>query len=310
MSNQPKIDRLLRLMKMLTGNIYYSVPQLAQRIGISERTVYRYIDTFREAGFVVKNKGDVYKLDKSSPQFKDISNLLHFTEEESHILKRAIDSIDENNLMKQNLKRKLGTVYDYKILAETVVKSKNSDNINLLTGSIEEKKQVLLINYNSAKSNVVRDRIAEVFAFTTNYIQVWAYEPESGENKLFKVSRIGDVKILESGWQYQAMHKPGFIDIFRISSFEALPVKLKMGVRAANLLTEEYPLAERDIVKISNNEWLLDTKVCSYQGVGRFVMGLFNDVEIIDSPDFSAFIENKLKNCQKSFLLTQVDKNS
>ncbi len=310
MSNQPKIDRLLRLMKMLTGNIYYSVPQLAQKIGISGRTVYRYIDTFREAGFVLKNKGDVYRLDKSSPQFKDISNLLHFTEEESHILKRAIDSIDENNLMKQNLKRKLGTVYDYKILAETVVKSKNSDNINLLTESIEERKQVLLINYNSAKSNVVRDRIAEVFAFTTNYIQVWAYEPESGENKLFKVSRIGDVKILESGWQYQVKHKPGFIDIFRISSFEALPVKLKMGVRAANLLTEEYPLAERDIVKISNNEWLLDTKVCSYEGVGRFVMGLFNDVKIIYSPDFSAFIENKLKNCQKSFLLTQVDKNS
>ena len=72
----------------------------------------------------------------ASPQFKDISNLLHFTEEESHILKRAIDSIDENNLMKQNLKRKLGTVYDYKILAETLVKSKNSDNIRITSYNV------------------------------------------------------------------------------------------------------------------------------------------------------------------------------
>lgn len=308
MSNQPKIDRLLRLMKMLTGNVTYNVAQLAERLDISERSIYRYVDTFRGAGFVVKNKGDIYKLDKSSPQFKDISNLLHFTEEESHILKRAIDSIDENNLLKQNLKKKLGTVYDYKILADTVVKGKNSDNINAIVEAIEQKKQIILKAYSSAKSNVIRDRVVEVYAFTTNYIQVWAYEPESGENKLFKVSRIGDIEITNIPWQYEKQHKSGFIDIFRISSFESFPVKLKMGVRAANLLIEEYPLAERDIVKIGENEWILDTNVCSYEGIGRFVMGLFNDIEILDSDEFSDFIKNKLKNCQESFSLTQVDK--
>lgn len=304
MANQPKLERLLRLMKMLTGNISYSIAEIADRLEMSERTIYRYIDTFREAGFVVKNKGDIYKLDKSSPQFKDISKLLHFTEEESHILKKAIDSIDENNMLKQNLKRKLGTVYDYKILAETVVKGKNSDNINALAESIEQRKQVVLRNYSSAKSNIVRDRLVEVFAFTTNYIQVWAYELESNQNKLFKVSRIEDVIISEKNWKFQKQHKAGFIDIFRISSFEQLPVKLKMGVRATSLLTEEYPLAERDITQLSKNEWLLNTNVCSYEGIGRFVMGLSGDVEILDSEDFKEFIKNKINN----FSLTQVVK--
>ena len=42
-------------------------------------TVYRYIDTFREAGFVIKKSGDCIRLDKESPHFKDISQLLHFT---------------------------------------------------------------------------------------------------------------------------------------------------------------------------------------------------------------------------------------
>ena len=52
--DQPKLERLLRLMKMLTANTEYTIDDLAERLMMSRRTVYRYIDTFREAGFVIK----------------------------------------------------------------------------------------------------------------------------------------------------------------------------------------------------------------------------------------------------------------
>ncbi|MEG2365876.1 MAG: helix-turn-helix domain-containing protein, partial [Alistipes sp.] len=39
---------------MLTANTIYTVDDLAARLELSRRTVYRYIDTFREAGFVIK----------------------------------------------------------------------------------------------------------------------------------------------------------------------------------------------------------------------------------------------------------------
>ena len=52
--DQPKIERMLRLMKMMTANTTYSVDDLAERLDMSRRTIYRYIDTFREAGFVIK----------------------------------------------------------------------------------------------------------------------------------------------------------------------------------------------------------------------------------------------------------------
>jgi hypothetical protein len=58
-----------------------------------------------------------------------------------------------------------------------------------------------------------------------------------------------------------------------------------------NLLLEEYPLAERDIRAISPTEWILDTEVCNYRGVGRFVMGLLDDVTIVDSPEFKSYID-------------------
>ena len=87
--DQPKIERLLRLMKMLTTNTTYTVDDLADRLGMSRRTVYRYIDTFREAGFVIKKSGEHIRLDKESPHFKDISQLVHFTEEEAAIYRRG-----------------------------------------------------------------------------------------------------------------------------------------------------------------------------------------------------------------------------
>lgn len=41
--DQPKLERLLRLMKMLTGNISYTVKDLSDTLQMSVRTVYRYI---------------------------------------------------------------------------------------------------------------------------------------------------------------------------------------------------------------------------------------------------------------------------
>jgi len=291
--DQPKIERLLRLMKMLTGNVNYTISDLSNKLGMSERTIYRYIDTFREAGFIIKKQGDVFRLDKSSPYFKDISQLIHFTEEEAYILKSAIESIDESNLLKQSLKKKLYTVYNYKILADTIVHGKDAKNINLLAEAIENKQQVKLCNYSSAHSETIRDRIVEPFSFTTNYIQMWAFDVEEKKNKLFKIKRIESVSLLPQTWNYEAEHKSGYMDIFRISSFEQKPVKLKLNIRAANLLMEEYPLSKEYLTKINDNEWILETVVCGFEGIGRFVMGLLDNIEIIDSEEFKDFIQKK-----------------
>jgi len=294
--DQPKLERLLRLMKLLTANSYLTVENIAEKLGITTRSVYRYIDTFRSAGFVIKKKNGCIRLDKSSPYFKDISELIHFTEEEAYILKSAIESIDENNILKQNLKKKLYTVYDYKILAETIVNSRHSRNVRHLVQAMEERRTVILKKYASSHGNDIRDRRVEAFAFTTNYEQVWCYCLEDSDVKLFRVSRIGEVEILPEPWQHEEGHRAGYIDIFRIHSKQKLPVKLKMGLRSSSLLVEEFPLASKQMKRISDNEWMLDTEVCSYDGVGRFVLGLLEDIGIIDSPEFVQYIAAQIEN--------------
>ena len=293
--DQPKIERLLRLMKMLTANVTYSVDEIAERLGMSRRTIYRYIDTFRDAGFLIKKSGDCIRLDKESPHFKDISQLVHFTEEEAAILKSAIENIDDTNLLKQNLKRKLYSVYDNKLLADTVVKGKNASNVHSLLDAIEQKQQIILRRYQSGHGGKVSDRRVEPFAFTTNYVQVWCLDLADQSCKLFKTSRIGSVEILDEGWQHEEAHKEAFIDIFRMNGKERTRVQLELGMMSYNLLIEEYPLAERDIRPLDNNRWLLDTEVASMHGVGRFVAGLLDDIHIIDSPELQSHIDSYLK---------------
>ena len=293
--DQPKIERLLRLMKLMTGNVNYTVNDLAERLDTTYRSIYRYIESFKDAGFVVqKLDGGVYKLSKESPHFKDISQLVHFTDEEAHIVNQLIEGLDDTNMLKQNLRKKLCSVYNCTSMASSVVHGANASNVNSLVEAIERRCQVVLHGYASSHTGNRRDRVVEPFGFTTNYVQVWCYEPESGMNKLFKTSRIGSVEVLDREWEHSDKHHEGYIDIFRMTGFEQYRVQLKLGMLARNLLVEEYPLAERDITELDENSWLLDTKVCNYRGIGRFVMGLMDDIEIVDSPEFEEYIKSQI----------------
>ena len=296
---QPKIERVLRLMKMMTGNNNYTVEDMAERLGISYRSVYRYIDTFKESGFVVQRKeGGIYRLGKESHYFKEISQLIHFTDEEAHIVNQLIEALDNTNIIKQNLRKKLTAVYNCTSLAECVVEGKNAVNVNHLVEAIGERKQVVLRRYASSHTGIVRDRLVEPFGFTTNYVQVWCYEPESGKNKLFNTARIGSVEVLADGWQFGELHHEGYIDIFRITGFEQKRVQLELGVMAHNLLVEEYPLSTRDMKQIDEGHWLLDTMVCDYVGIGRFTLGLMHDIRIL-TPEFGEYIASLVERINK-----------
>ena len=76
--------------------------------------------------------------------------MVHFTEEEAYILKRAIESVDGNTSLKQNLKEKLYKVYDYEILSEIVVRSGIADNVHNLYEAVKDKWRFMSISHRTA----------------------------------------------------------------------------------------------------------------------------------------------------------------
>lgn len=288
--DQTKIVKMLRLMKLLTGNVSRTIDQLAKEMGITPRTVYRYIDDIREAGFVVnKLYGNVFAMGKVGRGLSDFNRLIYFTEEEAYITAKLIESIDNNNVLKRDLQRKLASVYDSTSIANYIDNTANAANVEALADAIKRKKQVILKQYESAHSNESKDRLVEPIEFTANMIDVWAYDIENDDNRVFKVARIHDVEVLDSDWAFKSKHKAIKPDVFRMTGNINEKIVLQLNTRAKSLLLEEFPLAEKDL-KREDGKWLLRTTIHSLEGAGRFVIGLAADIKIIEGDKLRKYI--------------------
>lgn len=281
---------------LLSNGMKYSKEDVMNRFDLPSRSFDRYIKTLRDAGFVIPlPQNGNYWIDKESEYFKDLSELLHFSREEAHILYDAIHSINNENLLKQNLIRKLYSLYQSDNIARTIVKQQQSTAIHDLTRAIKSGYKVILHGYNSANSNNQNDRLIEPFSFTTNYLSTWAYDIDAGCCKTFKNTRISSVQILDEPWEHETLHREGFMDVYRISTDQQIPIKLKLTLRACELLKEEYPLAENHISTTGNNLFLFEAPVCSYEGVGRFILGLCHEIEILEPPELKDFIKKRME---------------
>jgi len=293
--DQTKISKLLRLMKLLTGNVSRTIDHLAKEMGITSRTVYRYIDTIRDAGFVVnKLYGNVYAMGKMNRGLSDFNKLIYFTEEEAYIAARLIEGIDNNNVLKRDLQRKLASVYDSTSIANYIDNPANAANVEALADAIKHKKQVILKQYESAHSDEAKDRLVEPIEFTANMIDIWAYDIDKDENRVFKVARIHEVEVTDTDWAFKAKHKALKPDVFRMTGKLNEKITLQLDTRAKSLLLEEYPLAEKDLKRV-DGKWVLTTTIHSLEGAGRFVIGLAADIKILEGEILKMYIQNYQK---------------
>jgi predicted DNA-binding transcriptional regulator YafY len=297
-----KFDRQLRLMILLTQNREYTLDQLCERLEISRRNLYYYIEGFKENGFIVEKKGQIYRLDKSSPFFKRITELVHFTEDEAITLKHVLESASDTSIQVRNLKNKLYKLYDFDILSNVEVSKQVAENISTLYDAIKEHRQVIIKGYSSPHSNTTSDRAVEPFLFMNGNNEIRCYELKSGMNKTFKISRMGGVKLLDLIWCNEKKHKIIYTDIFQFSSEDKKPIKLRLNRLSCNILKEEYPIAEKYISQEDEQHWIFQTDVCSYKGVGRFVLGMFEDIQVLESDEFATFLKDKIQSMANSSL--------
>lgn len=277
-------------MKLLTGNVSRTIDQLATEMGITSRTVYRYIDTIREAGFVVnKLYGNVYAMGKVGRGLSGFNKLIYFTEEEAYIVAKMINGIDNNNVLKRDLQRKLASIYDSTSIANFIDNTATAANVEALADAIKRRKQVVLKHYESAHSDEAKDRRVEPIEFTTNMIDIWAYDVENADNRMFKVARIQEVEVTDDDWAFKSTHKVQRPDLFRMTGSLNEIISLQLDTRAKSLLLEEFPLAEKELRR-ENGKWILTTRINSLEGVTRFILGLAADIKILEGENLRDYI--------------------
>ena len=279
-----RILRLLDLMKLLSSNVDYTIKELMDRLDISRRSIFRYLETLRFAGFAVqKKKGtSIHKLLSKSDDSIDLSRLIHLSEEEAYLLHNLLGALSSDCQVMINLEEKLTALFDATSVTEIIGNKVNGENIMRLREAIDKKKQVILVGYESGNTMSISDRLVEPIKFSTNYTDIYAYEVASGKTKTFKISRIRNVSTLLKDWQHEDQHENIDADCFRMTGKEDIPVTLRMTLKAKNLLIEEYPLSAKCIT-YDGEWWWFKANVKDLAGVGRFVIGLADQIEIINT---------------------------
>jgi hypothetical protein len=123
---------------------------------------------------------------------------------------------------------------------------------------------------------------------------VYAYEVTTGLCKIFKICRIGWVRMTEQDWENEHHHEDITQDCLRMSGKESIPVTLKMTLKAKNLLIEEYPLSQKHVT-YEDGHWYLRTTVKDLAGVGRFYLGLSDQIRLVKSPELERHVRKHVE---------------
>ena len=296
-----KLERELDLLLLLTENRHYDVETLCQRLSISRRMFYYYLESFRDWGFIVEKSGRCYSIDRESPYLKRLFETINFTEEEALTMLSILNKVGEENALAQRVRYKLNRFYDFHILDNPALRERVAHCVSVLYDAIKRERVVKIMGYASPHSDTVSDRVVEPFLLLNDNNDVRCYELSSGENKTFKLSRMRDVVLLDLSWSCESKHKWVFGE-------ERLPVAVRLDRLAYQVFVEEYPRAAHAVTQEDAAHYVLRTEVVSYRGIGRFVLGLYDHVEVLGDEGFQAYVRETLRrNYQRSLLPPAVD---
>lgn len=298
MPTETKTHRLFRLILFLSNSYPKTKEDCISFLRIGDTAFYSYCNDLKETGFDLHQKDGKYWIDYPDQDFHVLRNVLHFSEEETYLLSRSIDLIEEKQVCATRLKQKLAAFLNQDKTIETYIQKEKSAIVQSLRKAQQLKKQILLINYASGNSQTMKNRMVEPFEFKDDFNLVWAFDIELKQNRQFKICRIEDVQETLLPWEYERSHRSKPVDIFRNTGDLNKQVEFSLNLKAKNLLIEEYPLSERFLTKISNNQFLLKAPIAKYEGPGRFVLGLAEDIQLQGDEGFRHYLKTKINKYQ------------
>lgn len=286
---QTKLLRLFQIIAVLkTGR--WTIKSLAERFDTSERTIYRYIKLLEEVELLIEKDFDGKYFIHSS---QDELGTSEFTLEEMKLIKKLIQTEVDNNPLKELLLKKLSLNSELDKVPNLIVHARRGKLVEQIAAAIKDKKQVVLRNYHSANSSEITDRLVEPINFGDNYQTIVALDTKDRQTKQFKIDRIGEIVDGEKSFQYEKLHQKTTTDIFGMSGRQSTWITLNLKMRAYLLLREEHPLSIPYLEK-RDGDYQFHGPVNNFDGVGRFVLGLIDEIEIVGPEEFKKHIRHKI----------------
>ncbi|MBS9525756.1 WYL domain-containing protein [Litoribacter alkaliphilus] len=289
---QQKILRVFKLINLLRSRIGKNVHRLAETLETDTRTVYRYFKLLEEVGFKIEKEHGKFKIvDMVETSSQNLVGT--FTEEESAFLAQAIAKSGKKNRLKDSLLEKIHARAEFKQSIESLFNAKLGLFVDELAEALRKELQVELRDYYSLHTDSVKDRLIEPVAFTRDYDYIHAFDVESKSMKKFKLERISDLRVSNKKQLYKSLHSEINESMFGYSGKAKYKVKLKLSHKAYQLLIEGYPEAKQFTSIKNRKHYYFDTEVAELPGVGRFVLGLPGEIEVVEGQELLEYLKEQ-----------------
>lgn len=286
---QAKLLRLFQIIAVLKAG-HWTIRQLAERFDTSERTIYRYINLLEEVDFLIEKDFDNRYFIITS---EDDPSQAQFSVEETRLIKKLIQSGTTDNPLRNILLKKLSLNSELDSMPRLFLKARQGKFVEQLADAIRKKEQVVLKHYHSPHSNEIKDRLVEPIHFGDNYQSIMALDTADKICKQFKLDRIGEVIPFNKPFAFESLHQKKPTDIFGFTGEANTWVTMELSMRAYLLLREEHPLALQFLSK-EDDHYLFHGPVASFEGIGRFALGLIDEVRVKGPENFIAFLKDKI----------------
>lgn len=285
-----RIIRVFHLLDYLGEFPPKTVGKLASMLGANSKTVYKDIQLLHTLGYeVTKDSAHRHFLTYHTKTAYQLS------EYEKNLIIGAVSQAGYTTNDIISIKQKLKSKQYHSKTDEKIIKQLKI--VKILADAVEHKMVVTLLDYRTTTlGSKIRDRVVLPLYLDTNRMSITAYEYDKKMCRIFKVSRISDVVPVADILEKYINDVPPMVDAFGFAGRMDYVVEMYLTNRGAALLSEEFNIACQPISSETSGffQHYVTCRVCGYEGVGRFVLGMMSEVKVLGDEGFKSYLINKM----------------
>jgi predicted DNA-binding transcriptional regulator YafY len=279
--------RIFKLIRLLNSTPRRSARQLRNILGQSESTFYRDLQLIENLGYLYdKDQNDCFFLQLQMERGRKSA----LEPDELFFLQDHLQQTASTSPLAQAILHKFDLNLSMIPLADALPQLHANRILQLLRFALENKYCVRIKGYHSLSSEKVEDRRVEVLEITQDYRYLIGWDMDKDRQGQYKLSRIQDVEYLEERVTPGRLASP--MDIFGLTGYEWLDIKLKLSNTAYHLLLEEFPLS-RTFVHRRYNGTFFEGQVRNWKGIGRFILGLPGEIEVVHPEALQVYLRER-----------------
>jgi len=296
-----RTERLFNIVAKLISNDIVSAKDLADRFGVSTRTIYRDIDVLSVAGvpvYMKKGRGggisllEGYKLDKTMLKDEDIESIMMSIGALNATGYRGVDDV----ISKLSSIFKSHKTDDWVEIDFTEWDSHKSidSSFEKIKTAILEKRLITLSYLNSYGQRTQRTLAPLKLIFKARSWYVNAYCMDKKDVRMFKITRMREILLTDEIFAREKYLKILPKPKEQNRHYEIVNLKMKFKSQAAYLLYDWYK--EEEIKKQSDGSYLVDTAFPMDEWVYSHILAYGHNVEVLEPQYIRDEIAKRFKN--------------